>query len=434
MSSYSARSLPSNVELAVSCCNTNPEIMFVIGTLDVGGSERHLASIAPELVARGWRVSVFSLSGDGPLRADLQKKGVIVLQSPISRRQHRGILGRAGRYAIAASALLAAMLLRRPTVAHFFLPEAYITGAPLGLLARIPIRVMSRRSLNNYQSNRRMFRLLERSLHSTMDAVLGNSLAVIRQLSAEGIPDRRLGLIYNGLAENADNASTDRDRLRSALGLSTSSLTLIIVANLIPYKGHADLIEALALADQRMPQDWTLLVVGRDDGIQSQLEELLASRGLASHVRFLGMRRDVPALLAAADIGLLVSHQEGFSNAILEGMAAGLPMIVSDVGGNAEAVRHGETGLVVPARDPNRLGAAIVQLSNDPAARAAFGKSGQNRIQAYFSLAACIDRYDRLYRGLLRGEVPQQIEGIAILDPHSIIPPLPPRLEHQHIP
>jgi glycosyltransferase involved in cell wall biosynthesis len=191
---------------------------------------------------------------------------------------------------------------------------------------------------------------------------------------------------------------------------------LIIVANLIPYKGHADLVQALAICRQRMPLDWCLLIVGRDDGIQEQLQRQIDIIGSADRIRFLGARRDVPALLAAADIGLLVSHQEGFSNAILEGMAAGLPMIVTDVGGNAEAVRHGETGLVVPARDPDQLAAAIVRLSNDAAARNAFGNAGRERVREYFSFASCVDRYDRLYRGLWRGDVPQQIEGVAVHD------------------
>jgi hypothetical protein len=153
-----------------------------------------------------------------------------------------------------------------------------------------------------------------------------------------------------------------------------------------------------------MPLQWCLLVVGRNDGIQDQLQRRVDDLGLTKRVHFLGSRRDIPALLAAADIGLLVSHQEGFSNAILEGMAAGLPMIVTDVGGNAEAVQDGKTGLVVPARDPDRLAAAIVKLSNDPAARAAFGRSGQHRVRDCFSFEACIDSYERLYTGLLRGE------------------------------
>lgn len=400
----------------------SPEIMFVIGTLNVGGSERHLASVAPALLARGWRVSVFSLSGDGPLRAELENRGVIVLRSPIPRGQERAsIVARVARFAVAALALLVAMLRRRPGIVHLFLPAAYITGAPLARLARIPIRVMSRRSLNNYQDGVRFFRFIERKLHPGMTAVLGNSLAVVQQLSAEGVSKQRLGLIYNGLLESQNSAPIDRVVEREKLELAAETLTLVIVANLIPYKGHADLIQALALASGRMPPDWRLMIAGRDDGIRSELQRQIDSASLAGHIRFLGARHDIPALYAAADIGLLVSHQEGFSNAVIEGMAAALPMIVTDVGGNAEAVSDGETGLVVPARNPERLASAIVRLANDPELRRAFGEAGRRRVQAHFSFVGCVDRYDLLYRGLLRGDIPQQIHDVSLRDSHEAV-------------
>ena len=116
---------------------------------------------------------------------------------------------------------------------------------------------------------------------------------------------------------------------------------------------------------------------------------------------WLGQRDDAPALLAAAGVGILCSHQEGFSNSILEGMAAGLPMLVTDVGGNAEAVVDGETGLVVPAHDPARLGAALASLAGDPAPRRAMGAAGRRRAAEHFSLDECVAAYERLYEGLL---------------------------------
>jgi glycosyltransferase involved in cell wall biosynthesis len=177
----------------------------------------------------------------------------------------------------------------------------------------------------------------------------------------------------------------------------------------------------------RIPSDWRLLTAGRDDGIRGALERQIEAAGLASRISFLGTRRDVPALFAAADIGLLVSHQEGFSNAIIEGMAAGLPMIVTGVGGNAEAVRDGETGLVVPARNPEQLAAAIVRLLNGPEIRGTFGEAGRRRVRDHFSFAGCIDSYDQLYRGLLRRHAPQQIEGVGLRDARGVSVSHPPR-------
>jgi len=124
---------------------------------------------------------------------------------------------------------------------------------------------------------------------------------------------------------------------------------------------------------------------------------------IQENVMFLGSRDDVSALLAASDIGILSSHEEGFSNAILESMAASLPMIVSDVGGNAEAVIHGETGLVVPAGDPKALAEAIAELVGAPERCHAMGQAGRTRIEQSFSMETCIKNYNRLYAGLLSG-------------------------------
>lgn len=390
--------------------DARPEIMYVIGGLTIGGSERHLATIAPKLVARGWRVSLFSLSGDGPLRAELENGGVTILQSPIARsREHASIASRTVRFAVAAAALLVAMLRRRPSIVHFFLPAAYVTGAPLAWLAGIPVRIMSRRSLNVYQMRRPGIARLERHLHSGMDVVLGNSVSVVRELENEGVAIKQLGLIYNGVDIARQIPQVDRVTMRSSLGLMADTVAMVIVANLIPYKGHRDLLQALCATKQSMPRDWRLLIVGRDDGIEAGLRSDAEQLGLAPMVVFLGPRTDVPDILGASDLGLLCSHEEGFSNSVLEGMAASLPMIVTDVGGNAEAIVDGECGLVVPARNPQRLGDAIVILARDADLRTRLGQAGRRRVETYFTTEKSIDAYDELYGGLLEGRLPSSM-------------------------
>ena len=180
-------------------------------------------------------------------------------------------------------------------------------------------------------------------------------------------------------------------RLRQPGGLG------LLVANLIAYKGHADLLQALGRVRDDLPEGWVLLCAGRDDGPGDDLKAAATALGIGGGVRWLGERSDVPTLLACADIGLLCSHQEGFSNSILEGMAAGLPMIVTDVGGNPESVVDGVTGMVAPPRDPRALGDAILALARDPERRKAMGEAGRRRAVESFSLEACVARYERLY-------------------------------------
>jgi glycosyltransferase involved in cell wall biosynthesis len=373
-------------------------VLAVVGSLEVGGAERHLVQVLPRLDTARFQASVFCLTHRGTLAGEIEAAGVPV-RAPAERPRADGALMQARRGVAALWRLRRTLRASRPDVAHFFLPAAYLVGGIASLGAPVRRRVMSRRSLNDYQRDHPALARLERLLHRRMDAVLGNAQAVVDQLRREGAPAGRLGLIYNGV--DPGSAADRRGEVRGRLGIAEDALVAVLVANLIAYKGHADLLRGLAAERQRLPTGWTLLCVGRDDGIGAELRALAHHLGVAEQVRWLGQRDDASALLAAADIGILCSHQEGFSNAILEGMAAGLPMLVTDVGGNAEAVVDGETGLVVPAHDPARLGAALASLAGDPARRRAMGAAGRRRVREHFSLDACVAAYERLYEGLL---------------------------------
>jgi glycosyltransferase involved in cell wall biosynthesis len=237
---------------------------------------------------------------------------------------------------------------------------------------------------------------------------------VVADLLEEGVAKQRLGLIYNGVDLERAAPKTGRSKTRAALGISADALVLIVVANLIPYKGHLDLISALGDAEPSLPSNWQLLIVGRDDGLGATIESLAAKLGIGYHIKFLGSRGDIPDLIAASDLGVLPSHEEGFSNAIIEQMGAGLCVIATDVGGNPEAILDRTTGLIVPPQNIGALSRAIVQLANDPALRSRFGSAAQARVQSSFTLDACVARYESLYRGLLSGKQPCEIEEVRV--------------------
>lgn len=380
------------------------KILYVIPSLDVGGSERHLAQIVPRLRDLGEDPSIYCLYRRGTLADAVQQSGVDVISPPVERDPTAGssIHGFIAHLAT-VSKLLWILLARRPRVVHFFLPRAYIIGAPLALISRVPIRLMSRRSQNLYQDNWTGVRGLERRLHKHMTALSGNSQAVVDELiEQEGCDPEKVRLIYNGVDTDRYANPGNRAELRNQLEIPDRAFVAIIVANLIAYKGHDDLLKALASVRDRLPEPWVLLCVGRDDGPLAKLQALARKLGIVESIRFLGARDDVPELLAASDLGILCSHQEGFSNAILEGMAAGLPMVVTDVGGNAEAVVNGETGLVVPPRDPAALGEAIVQIACYPSRARAMGATGKRRAENLFGMDRCVQAYDMLYRDLLQ--------------------------------
>lgn len=398
-------------------------LLYVIGSLDVGGAEQHLLQLLPQLKARGYQPAIYTIGLEGVLAPKFVAKGINVYSPPLANylQSLPSPLGRLILLLISVSRLFVLLLTLRPAVVHFFLPEAYLVGGLVSLLIPGLCRVMSRRSLDFYQARCQLLARIERWLHQKMNTILGNSRAVNRQLRGEGVLEDRLGLIYNGLDMSAFEVAFDKKHVRNEFGLTLEGLVFISVANLISYKGHEDLLKAFGMVKDRLPLDWTLLCIGRDTGIGDDLQALAEDLSIASHIRWMGLRQDVIKLLQLSDIGLLASHQEGFSNAILEGMAAGLPMIVTDVGGNSEAVLNGQTGLVVPPHQSTALGDAIVELAMNRGRISTMGMMGRARIYEFFSLNDCVDRYENLYMGLLGKKCSTTSEIISGQDSKGII-------------
>jgi glycosyltransferase involved in cell wall biosynthesis len=375
-------------------------LLVVTESVGIGGTETHLLRTLPPLVRSGWFVTVYCLTERGERAAELEAAGVKVVSAPALGERQGPPIKYSTHAAVAATTLYRLMRRIRPSVAHFYLPGPYLVGAPVALAARIPVRLMSRRSLSDYQRNWPLASRLERQLHRTMDAVIGNSQAVIRDLLREGVPSSKVKLIYNGI--NVPTFFPSRKAARRRLKLDDDTLVGVMVANLVPYKGHGDLIRALSRVEPYLLFSWCILLVGRDTGLRSGLEELATELGVGHRLKFLGEQRDVPEILAAADFALLTpSGNEGFSNAILEAMAACLPMIVTDVGGNAEAVIDGETGFVVPVGDAEALSGAILRMARVPELRARFGAAGLRRVEANFALERTVEAHLDVYRELL---------------------------------
>lgn len=378
------------------------KILFVIGNLDVGGAERHLVQVLPRLLSRGVEPIVYTIAHKGKLAPLLEASGVGVFEPylGIFLKKLPSMVRKPLLLPVSALSFAILLLRSRPSAVHFFLPEAYLFGGLCSLVLGKRIRIMSRRSLNRYQLKRPFLAKVEYWLHSHMDAVLGNSKAVVADLRGEGVSSEHLGLLYNGIDITAFEGLMSRSYIRNSLGVSEESLLIVCVANLIPYKGHADLINALGEIRANLPNDWMLALVGRDAGIGEALKQLAQRVGVAEHILWLGERRDALAIYSAAEIGVLCSHEEGFSNSVLEGMASSVAMVVSDVGGNAEAVLDGECGIVVPTRDPSALGGAILKLALDEGMRLRMGVAGSRRVRETFSLDTCVKQYASLYHSL----------------------------------
>jgi len=217
-------------------------------------------------------------------------------------------------------------------------------------------------------------------------------------IQRDRINPAKLQLIYNGInTETFESAYSDRNRTRRALGIHAKEKVVICVANLIPYKGHSDLLKAARRVLDRN-HDTKFLLVGEDRGIRHILDEEVQALAIDGNILFLGRRLDIASLFAASDISVLPSHEEGFSNVILESMAAGLAVVATHVGGNSESVIHGKTGWLVPPRQPDALADKIIDLLQDPKKTLLWGRRGRKRVQESFPVQKMIKKHLALYQ------------------------------------
>lgn len=382
------------------------KIVYVIGSMELGGAEKHIVTVASKLKKQGWDPQFFLITHGGPLSKILQQNNIPIhcIEFPnwfptiIKHKKTRVVIV----HLFAFLMFVYKYWKIRPEITHFFLPTAYIAGGIASLVSPVKIRIMSRRSLNDYKQKQPILFFIEKMLHKFMDVICGNSQAILDQLKVEGVDSSKLQLIYNGV--DAKKYHPNRDKLihRDNIGIPKDALVFVIIANLIPYKGHIDLINAFGKIKNDMEQDWILLCLGRDDGIQSALYAETQKFNIEGNIRFLGSQPNVEDYLIASDVGILSSHQEGFSNSILECMSSGLPMIVTDVGGNPEAVIDGEQGFVVPPHNPLALSEAILKLVHDKKLRDKMGKSARDRSLNTFDIDSCINQYTKMYTKLIK--------------------------------
>ncbi|WP_058554034.1 glycosyltransferase [Thiohalocapsa sp. ML1] len=212
-----------------------------------------------------------------------------------------------------------------------------------------------------------------------------------------GIPQSRFEVLYNGVDCRRFAPSGQRAALRRTLGFADDELVILTVASLTPVKGHAALLEAAArvLTGTRLRLRFLWLGEGGERG---RLEARVRELGIGAWVDMPGGSDRVPQYLAAADLFALPSELEGMSNAILEAMASGLPVVAHAVGGNPELVDHGRSGLLVPAGDSAVLARAIERLVHNHAERRAMGADARLRAEQIFSLEAMLKRYADFYQ------------------------------------
>ncbi|MCH8505577.1 MAG: glycosyltransferase [Ectothiorhodospiraceae bacterium] len=280
-------------------------------------------------------------------------------------------------------------------LAHTFFNDVSVIAPPMLALSGMRT-VISRRDMGFWYS--RKYTTLLRTTRRWVSACVTNSDAVAEiTAQRERIPPNRMQVIYNGLEmPGEDHVTSPVPELEH---LRTEGRVLAgLVANIRPIKRMEDLIDAVALARDSAPM-LDAVIIG--DGDSSALKERARNHGVAERVHFLGPRNDVPACLHALDIGVLCSESEGFSNALVEYMAAGLPSVCTDTGGNPEAIDDARTGFLYPGGDVEALSRHLVALATDAAGREATGQRARQEAQRRFSVDAMVNAHSALYQRLL---------------------------------
>jgi len=362
-----------------------------------GGSERQAVQLARLLGESGLaRVRVAALDASGVLLEDVRRAGLGEAAAfPLTSFHDLNALRQLRRLAA---------YLREHEIDVLHTHDFYtnVFGMAAAAIARTPARVASKRETGGMRT--RTQTLVERQAFRLAHAVVVNSEAVGRKLIGEGVRAERIVTVHNGLDASRVAVAADwrREDALAVLGLPGDGARrfVSIVANLQhDVKDHPTFLRAAARVRERLPE--AAFVLAGEGRLTEDLRALAAELDLAESVFFIGRCTRVADLLAASDVCVLSSKAEGFSNAILEYMAAGRAVVATDVGGAREAVVEGETGYLVRPGDDAGMAARIVSLLADPTRARALGEAGRRVVEQKFSCEAQLKNTIKLYERLL---------------------------------
>jgi glycosyltransferase involved in cell wall biosynthesis len=372
-----------------------------------GGGERMAVTIAMRLDPRRFDRSLCATrSVDGPsLERDLREAGVRVLS--LDRRSAGAIW--------AWRPLLTFLRQERVDVVHGHKFGSNVWGTLLGRLNRIPVVIAHEQSWASARYSRagpRLRSFLDREVVGRgVDVFFAVSEADrMRMIQVEGISASRIRVLRNAIPA----PQTSGRNVRVELGIPATAPIVGTVCQLRPEKALDVLITAAGSLVRRYP-DLRVLIAG--EGAEAgRLRELVRRYGLMDSVLFLGTRRDVPDLVATFDVAVCCSHFEGTPLSVMEYMAAGKPVVASDVGGLPELINDGVEGFLVEPGSPSRLGQAVARLLDDSDLRAALGRHARQRQEAEFDLDGAVTRLEYLYEELYRASTRGRQEGWAPLE------------------
>jgi len=369
-------------------------VLFMIDNLGPGGSQRYVAEMARFAPSFGVSPHVCSFRGGDVFEAGLTRLGIPVLITPFSK-----LYGPDGFSAFMKVVLY--IKKHRIDVVHTFQTNANIMGTLAGKLCGAKV-ITSRRDMGDFgmRGSERLATFETKVINRLANRIMANSQAALdAAVALEKIPREKMVRVYNGMDGERFAPPDDRTPLRKEFGIEDDRCVFGIVAGHRKVKAVETAFAAFRLVRDEIPNA-LFLQVG-DGPERGYLESEVRRLDLEGSVRFLGVRPDVERILPVFDVFVLSSKTESFSNAILEAMAAGLPVVATRVGGNPECVEDGVTGVLVPPDNPGKMAEAMLRLARDPGMRSLMGSLGRKRILEVFSYEKSRDELRRIYDDLL---------------------------------
>lgn len=362
-------------------------VLEVIPTMDRGGAEKQLALLATRLPREQFETHVCLLTRGGPLREMLDEADVPVTEIHKCWKVDVGAYNRLKR--------LIQQL--RPDIVHTWLFAANSYGRYAALQAGVPHVIGGERCVDPWKSWHQL--AIDRYLAHRSERIATNTSAVRDFYAARGIPAEKFVVIPNGVAALSGHDPLPREELLRELDIPSDARLIGAVGRLWPQKRIKDLIWAAHLLDEaQMPI--RLLIIG-DGPHRWRLERYASQVDFGRVVRFLGVRDDVPRLMPCLDCLWLGSAYEGQSNAVMEAMAAGIPVVATNIPGNRDLIVPDETGFLVPVGDRGAFAKWTMILLNDGEMARRMGEAGRNRVRDEFSIDRMVQRHASLYRELV---------------------------------
>lgn len=377
------------------------KIVFILGTLEIGGTERQFLELVRRIDRERFALRVLAFHCQGPVRDELE-----ALNIPFTCLNFFGLRGKYRPVSYWQLYCLLRDIVRylrheQPQIVQSYLFWANVYGSIAASIAGVPVILTGRRATMESKYQRFPGQWLQSLSNLCATQIVSNSEAARQECLRRDrfVNARKTCVIYNGIEADRYAVVCDISARKRALQLPENAPIVGMIANLHPRKGHRDFLHAAARVLQQCSRT-RFLLVGRDYDIRADLERLADALGIREQVTFTGERRDIPAILAVLDVQVSASFVEGVSNALMEGMAAGKPIVATAIAGTPELVIHEQTGLLAPAGDPDALAEAIVRLLHDRDLRWQMGQAGQQRIRQCFSMEQMVQQTEALYQKL----------------------------------